>query len=269
MLRSCAILVVSLAFTSACSGDTATIGRSVEDVAGFCADWAERACTEAVVTACSFPSPSACQETQEGVCRDLVPEDKYSSVKARPCLEAVGSAYGDGVLTPDERDLVLHLGGVCSEVLSGSIGRGGNCTEDSDCDRTKGFSCVKKGAKGTCQEAVATENGGDCSSDESVCKEGYYCDATVLHCIEGKKAGFTCSSASPCAAGFRCQDEQGATIPPGNDTEGTCAALGAIGDDCEADDHCESGICTLRSSGTSGVCSAKTTLTPSDPLCDF
>jgi hypothetical protein len=154
-------------------------------------------------------------------------------------------------------------------VLSGSVGRGGDCAEDSDCDRTKGFSCVKKGAEGTCQEAAAAENGADCSSDEAVCSEGYYCDATVLHCIEGKKAGFACSSATPCAAAFRCQDTTGATLPPASATEGSCAALGAVGDDCDADDHCESGICTLRMSGGSGVCSAKTTLTPADALCDF
>jgi hypothetical protein len=196
------------------------------------------------------------------VCKDLVPDNKYSVAKARECLDAVSNAYKDDVLTPEERDVVLHLGGACSEVLSGSIGRGGSCTEDSDCDRTKGFSCVKKGAEGTCQEAAATENGGDCSSDEAVCSKGYYCDATVLHCIEGKKAGFACSSATPCAVAFRCQDASGATIPAGSTTAGSCAALGAIGDDCDADDECESGICTR-------VCSAKTTLTPLDPLCAF
>lgn len=269
MLRPSGILALSLVLSTGCSADRESIGRSIADVDGFCAEWAAVACSEAVVSACSFPTPSSCQDTQADVCKSLVPEEKYSTAKARQCLEAVGNAYSDAQLTPDERDVVLHLGGACSEVLSGSAGRGGGCTEDSDCDRTKGFSCVKKGAEGTCQEAVQTENGGDCSSDESVCNAGYYCDATVLHCIEGKKAGFACSSATPCAAGFRCQDAAGATIPFDSTAEGTCVALGEVGDDCSADDECDSGICTLRASGASGVCSAKTTLTPSDPLCDF
>lgn len=269
MLRLSAIFAFSSMLLSACSAEKQSVGRSVEDVAGFCAEWASRACTEAVVSACSFPSAAACQNTQVDVCTGLVPEEKYSSVKAQQCLEAVGNAYKDDELTPDERDVVLHLGGACSEVLSGDVGRGGQCTEDSDCDRTKGFSCVKKGAEGTCQEAAPTGNGGDCSSDEAVCNEGFYCEASVLSCIEGKKGGFACSAGTPCAKGFRCQDEEGKTLPVSSTESGTCIALGAVGDDCTADDECADGICTLRQSGASGVCSAKTKLTPSDALCDF
>src|SRR5689334_9429000 len=121
MLRLSAIFALFLPFVSACSAEKQAVGRSLEDVAGFCAEWAARACTEAVVSACSFPSASACQNTQVDVCTGLVSEDKYSPLKAQQCLEAVGNAYKDDELTPEERDVVLHLGGACSEVLSGEV----------------------------------------------------------------------------------------------------------------------------------------------------
>jgi hypothetical protein len=264
--RSALFALVFLGTVPSCNKKESS-GSAVNDVAGFCAQWASAACSDAVVDACSASSKTACQESQSDFCTSLVPEDKYSPDGAADCIVAVKKAYDDATLTSDERSVALHLGGACDKVLSGTIDRGGTCSTDSDCDRTRDLSCVKKGeAKGTCQEAVPTENGGDCTSDEAVCAAGYYCDKTVLHCIEGKKEASDCDAGTPCASGLRCADADGKTVPEGGTGSGTCLALAAVGKDCEADDNCESGICTLLANG-SGVCSSKTVLGPADPVC--
>jgi hypothetical protein len=267
MLRSKALGLLSLVLLCSCSSKKTLSDSELEDVAGFCAEWASRACNDDVVDLCAASSAASCAATQADFCATLVPEDLYSRPAAADCLNAVEKAYADGELTPEERALTRHLGGVCGKVASGSIGRDGICSQDSDCDRTKDFACVKKGsAKGTCQEPVATENGGDCTAVDTVCSDGYYCDATVLHCIEGKKEGAVCSASTPCGVGLRCADGDGTTLAVTATTDGTCVARGDVGKTCETDDQCATGICTPRANG-GGVCSAKTVLSPSDPVC--
>jgi hypothetical protein len=122
------------------------------DVTGFCEAWAEQACNADVVSHCSAASANACVAKQQSFCETLVPASKYSEQGALDCLDAVGKAYEDTVLTADERDTVLHLAAPCDKVLSGPGNEGDTCTVESDCDTNTGLTCVKKSptGKGSC-----------------------------------------------------------------------------------------------------------------------
>jgi hypothetical protein len=237
--------------------------------AGFCAEFARRACNADVVERCSAASEEACESGQAEFCEGLIPSGKYSSLTAEECLEAVGKAYEDTELTPEERVLVRTLGGECDKIISGSVGEGGSCTETSDCDRDEELECVVKAgmSEGTCQIPTVVLGGDDCTGDDAVCAAGYYCDQE--HCISGGKAGRDCSLAEPCGTGFRCLTAAG--TPPGASADGgveaaTCQALAGVGEDCDGDDACTTGICTPVLDGT-GVCASLVILAPSDPTC--
>ncbi len=220
---------------------------------GFCDRWAEAACSGEVVSACQAEDADACRLAQEGYCLDLVPRDGFVDDRADDCIDAVGDAYSDADLTAEELATVVRLGDPCDRLVRGPRGASESCMSNLDCDAPAGFECVFKGsaASGTCQTPEVVNPGLDCSADNAVCTEGFYCDGD--NCIGGGEAGDSCVRNDECAEGY-CDS-------------GTCVAGRAIAAACTDDEQCASGLC-YAFSATERVCTDRVRLARTDPLCE-
>jgi hypothetical protein len=262
----------ALALTTSCSKKSDPLESKLATVQGFCDEWAGRACSDAVVQSCSAESANACIESQRAFCETLIPDGKYSELTARDCLAAVEAAYGDGILTANERDTVRQLGNECDHILSGSGTAGKSCVVDSDCDRDEDLACVKKTSTiGKCEKPPDKPIGGghDCSPLEAVCEDGFYCDGS--NCLAAKSVDDPCSATIPCDSASRCLDADdnvvGASGADAGAAMGICRARKAVGNGCTGDDDCTTRICTPKAGSTDGVCSKQVVLSPADPIC--
>jgi len=255
---------------AACSAKKDSLQQvELADVQSFCDEWAKRACNDQVVSHCAAESADTCVAAQRTFCESLVPDGEYSEVTAEACLDAVAAAYADAVLTADERDTLQALGATCDKIRSGSTGKGGDCTEDSDCNRDVDLACVKKAGHttGECEKPTSVGGGISCADPDIVCDDGFYCDGA--HCVEDAAASGPCSAAVPCKDGFQCLSADGTPVDDGSDanTAGTCAPLKKTGEACHHDADCLSRICAPRINSASGVCADQILLTPSEPIC--
>jgi hypothetical protein len=240
---------------SGCSGSQPGPGAEEDRYrteSAFCAEWAKAACNEDVVAACNG-SRSGCLETQESACRVLVPIG-YASDEAQVCLDAVEDAYADARLDADELEIVLKLGGDCSTLVDGGRSEGESCTNSFECNGVDGFECVVKAgdAEGTCQEPIVVGGGRDCTADEAICEDDFYCDGE--NCIERSREDDACTSDETCEVGLRCDS-----------VEGVCLAKVANAMSCASNDECASGICIGT---TNKVCASTVVLTVESSLCD-
>ena len=234
----------------ACSEDD----PSAETREGFCDRWAAAACSADVVSACQAADADACRLSQEGFCLDLVPLTGFADERADACVDAVGDAYADSDLTPDELDTVLRLGAPCDRLVRGPSVTGESCTSRLDCDGPAGFDCVIKGsaATGSCQKPLVVEAGRDCSADNAVCTAGFYCDGD--NCIEGHDLGEMCVRDEECGAGY-CN------------ASGVCSEGLSVDTACTGDEQCASGVC-YQFSATERVCTDRVRLSRTDPICE-
>lgn len=270
-MRPLALFVILLLAPIACSAKKDTLeGDKFADVQSFCGEWGNRACNDQVVSRCAAEGKDACVSAQQSFCETLVPDGRYSSLTASACLDAVAAAYADAVLTADERDTVRLLGTPCDKIVSGSVGKDGECTEDGDCNRDVDLSCVKKAGAttGKCEKPATVGGGISCTDPEVTCEEGFYCDGS--HCVEAVGEGETCSETVPCNPEFQCLTAAGTpvgTSADGGASSGTCQARKKVGGACQTDADCLSRICAPRVNSASGVCAEQILLTPSEPLC--
>jgi hypothetical protein len=228
---------------------------------GFCEEWAERACGEAVVNRCGADNKDDCLVSQAQFCEKLVPGSLYSQAGADKCLDAVEKAYKDGDLDAKERDTVRTLGAPCDLVLSGNGRSGDDCEENSDCDRAGGYDCIIPlgEAEGSCEKPKSVQGGLECGGPADVCASGFYCSESG-DCLGRKSAGKECSEIVPCAGGLNC------VIPEGS-TAGICTArLENNEKGCEVDSDCASGIC--QKGNDRSVCSPKIQLDSLEEICD-
>lgn len=195
---------------------------------GFCSEWATRACNEQVVDACSAASVEACREAQQEHCQSLVSADAYRERDARACLDAVRNALEDANLTAAETSTVLRGEGPCS------------------------FSCVDVGDG--CVEPTVVGGGEECSDEDVVCDQGFYCDGS--NCLAKKREDQECSDEIPCQEELKCAGAAGSQV---------CEARLANGEECAIDDDCQSGICTEATDGN--ICSARIILSTAEPAC--
>jgi hypothetical protein len=235
-MKRCLVSLLPLVAVFGCSGSQPGPGAeesSLRTEAAFCDAWAEAACSDRAVMACSSELDS-CLENQAQACRALVPPG-YKAKYAEECVEAVGDAYDDATLTTDELDVVLKLGGDCKRLVDGGQDEGGDCVESADCDGVNGFECVIQPGQtlGTCEIPVEVGAGRRCSTPGAVCEADFYCDGT--NCVERLPEGEACDG-DVCAAGFRCALATGAA-----DT--TCIPQLALRQPCTSDDECASGLC--------------------------
>jgi hypothetical protein len=247
---------VVLALLTACSAKKPD--TSLDTAEGFCAQWASRACSDKVWQACGATGADTCIAAQQTFCETLVPTGKYSSTHAKECLNAVAAAYKDASLSADERDTVLRLENDCELVLSGPGGEHSKCTEDSDCNRNDGLSCVRKStAAGQCEKPVTVSGGYPCSAPNALCDKGFYCDGA--NCI-ATAPGNACSPSIPCVATAHCALGDGGA--------GVCVARQDQGKDCKSDDDCLSRICSIAAGASSGKClDSAPPLSATDQIC--
>lgn len=269
-MRPLVPLVICLLAPVACSAKKdGPEGDRFADVQSFCGEWGHRACSDQVVSRCAAESKDACVSAQQSFCETLVPDGKYSSLTAPACLDAVAAAYADALLTADERDTVRMLGAPCDKIVSGSVGKDGECTEDGDCNRDVDLSCIKKAgaASGKCEKPTAVGGGISCAGADVTCEDGFYCDGS--HCVEAVGEGETCSEGVPCKSEFQCLTASGKPVSSadGGAEPGSCQALKKVGGACQADADCLSRICAPRINSASGVCAEEILLTPSEPIC--
>lgn len=197
--------------------------------AGFCGEWAKNACNQEVITSCAATGSEACRDAQQEHCLSLVPADGYQRGAARTCLDAVRGALTDARLTSEEAGVVLRGEGACS------------------------FSCVEL-ADGGCVEPTVVSGGGECSAEDAVCDEGFYCNGD--NCIARRAAGRECSAEIPCLEDLKCVGPVDAQL---------CEERASDGAACENDDDCASGICGR---GTN-LCAARVTLSDAEPVCSL
>jgi hypothetical protein len=268
------IALAALGVLASCSHKKDELGEKIATMRGFCNEWGARACNDTVVGLCSAASKDDCAAAQQTFCESLIPEEKYSPLTARDCLGAVEDAYRDGKLTADERDTVTALANQCDRIVSGSLSAGKSCFVDSDCNRDRELSCIKKTSTiGKCEKPAdpPVEGGRDCSADEDVCVDGFYCDGE--NCLAKKTEGDDCSVTVPCDAESHCLDSNGHPVGTGDSVDGggsmsgICAARKTTGGACASDDDCTSRICSPKAGSTTGVCSAQISLSPSDRIC--
>lgn len=173
-----------LLLSTACSGSDDDKPRTRE---AFCQEWAARACSSAVVSACQAASAETCRLSQQAFCATLVPEN-FSDAAGDACLAAVGAAYADADLTGAELDTVLQLGPPCNRIVDGPSKLGETCTTSRDCEGSAGYQCIIKGglSQGTCQIPAVVGAGLRCAAPQQVCMEDFYCDES--NCIAAKLA---------------------------------------------------------------------------------
>lgn len=218
----------------------------------LCQQWARAACSDAVVSACQASNADECRQTQANFCHSIVPE-QIASTGSDNCIAAVGAAYRDADLRGDELALVLRFSGACARTVIGPSKQGEDCKLTTDCDVSRGYSCVHKADAelGTCQIAQVVEPGRDCRDAAKTCQEGFYCDGH--NCIETLAEGEPCMLAEQCGQNQLC------------DASGACAARHAVNDSCENDGECARGICSELADKK--VCTDRVVLSRADPLC--
>jgi hypothetical protein len=180
---------------------------------------------------------------------------EYDGTKVAACLEAIRSK-GCAILS-------TRLGGLCSDVLHGTVAAGQACAFNAEC--TPGLFCKTTTCPGVCTsllaEGAACESDSNCQdglqcSDQKVCKKsvgldltggsGAACDPTAaklcqdgLFCaavsIAGSAPVFQCEAppASGCHVAFpeECSTGQFCKLPP-NVLEGACTPVPKAGEPC-------------------------------------
>ncbi|MCA9646095.1 MAG: hypothetical protein KC492_35640, partial [Myxococcales bacterium] len=229
-------LVGYLAFLGACS-DTKSSGNSLSGRDGFCQSWANAACNDAVVKACSGDGadPADCQATQSAACLSAV-GDSYDSTNAKSCIDAVKKAYQDAKLSRADVDVLELKSGACAELFKGTKEEGDSCSNDAECDTISGYRCI--GESPTCQIPAEVGGGGKCSDPAAVCASGFYCDGT--NCLQAVGVGQSCVD-EPCTEDLLC-------------LAGTCTAKTADVQDCSKNDDCQSGLCDVPRGASTGLC---------------
>lgn len=228
----------------------------------FCAGLASAECGDEVVQAC-YGSDAASLEANRDTCAgvraaacsattlEYHPEFAEACVNARRTVLADASLTGDEIRTADE---------ACLAVFSAGGADGVTCTAHTDCDTGGGLRCVIKtgSAEGLCKTPQSVGGGSPCDAEEAVCADGFFCDAASTACLAEKALGADCSTAAPCAAGFKC------TVPDG----GVCVEQEATGGTCATGGDCVSGFCLIPSGGATGTCSAAWALQQTATTCD-
>jgi hypothetical protein len=186
----------------------------------------------------------------------------YMPSPAQACIDALTSAWSDGVLDYNE---IISNTKACTPVFTNAHIAGASCQQpggtndlpsaavvgwqigpDADCDTASGLACLitEAGKPGTCVKPNVLTAGDDCSVQNSVCGENLYCNAGT--CAKAKKLGEACTAEKLCETDLLCQN-------------GSCAAREANGTACKSDTECVGkdgpwGYCITDTSGNNGQC---------------
>ncbi len=175
----------------------------------------------------------------------------YDPTAARACAQSIR----DGACT----DFLFDFGDEsCERVFEGTIGDGGACFGDAQCQSDN---CDAPGGtlaccEGTCIAALPEAGLGEDCLTGMTCVEGTYCDIEAAVCASLKASGETCSSDFQCADVLRC-------------VGGTCAEGPGEGEPCPSGDcalpfGCDPQTVTCqRARGEGEAC------VPEDSLCSL
>jgi hypothetical protein len=244
------VLLSSLLLALACSDDGSS---SSSTPTSFCENWAEAACSPETVSACQAPDVAECRASQVAFCVGLIPTTGFSGAQADQCLDAVGRAYSDADLSASELKTVLRLGAPCDRLVRGPQEEGEVCSARSECNTPDGFDCVFKDddLTGTCQPPKIVGPGLDCTDQDAVCQEGFYCNGS--NCIAGKAAGAACVTHRECGSTGFCGS---ASI---------CEDRLTVDAACSSDEQCLDGLCYQFT--TERVCADRVRLSRDEPIC--
>lgn len=233
---------------AACSDDDPAPSTRAE----FCQDWAAAACSDDTVAACQATDQEACRLSQAAYCEALVPTT-FSDAQAGDCIDAVSDAYDDGDLTSTEVATVRRLDGDCSRIVTGTRSEGQACDTNGDCDRSRGFECVRRGEArgGVCLVPDVVGAGQACTDATQTCPEGFFCDGS--NCIAALPVGDACQSNVQCEPAGYCSPAD------------VCVARLQVGSECSSDDECVSQLC-YEANGQR-TCADLVRLSPAEDLC--
>lgn len=233
---------------AACSDDDPAPRTRAE----FCQDWADAACSDDTVTACQAADEEACRLSQQAYCEALVPTT-FSDERGDDCIDAVEDAYDDGDLTSTEIAIVRRLDGACSRVVTGTRVEGQSCDTDSDCDRSNGVQCIRRGGArgGLCQVPELVGAGQACTDPEQTCPEGFFCDGS--NCIAALESGAACQNNVQCEPGGYCSPAD------------ICVARLEVGSNCSTDEECVSQLCYAANGQR--TCADLIRLSPAEDIC--
>jgi hypothetical protein len=270
--------VVSMAASGCGSNSDPVSGPqyTYPDVGTYCAARAKAECSTVLLDNCSS-TQAACVATRQGLCGQAVPPGvntipptvTYRPAQADACIAAVAAAYTDDKVTEAE---LAAIDKACSQLFEGVGVANSPCTGDADCNLDAQFECVKPtgSASGTCQIPKTVDPGGDCSSADSVCKDGYFCSAEAQGCLQKYALGKACNDQKPCQDTLVCVP----TAPPAPD--GTCQAKLDVASPCTCPGtqtwcesvDCAGGLCSAIAGNL--ACASQLKLSPNEPICgDF
>jgi len=258
-IAAAALLVAFGACSAPKSGPGSNTPNPLATADGFCAKWAENACSAAVVSACAATDAAACQESQKADCVARLPVG-YSSQFAEDCLDAVKDAYTDADLTPAELAVVVGFAEPCDQLIKGAGGDGAICQDRAGCNTLQGLDCVKKAGEttGECRVPEVVGGGISCVEPQKTCVDGFYCDGS--HCLERLAIGAACTSDDECSTDARCDSSSDAGA-------GTCVARADVTDPCTEGADCKSNICTIPTGQSTGICVLQVRLSAAEPMC--
>jgi hypothetical protein len=216
----------------------------------YCAGRAQAECSDQVIAACAASGKDRCVASRQTVCLNAVPPGKtFDPAKAEECVNAVGAAYANAVLTKDE---ITGYTATCTQVFDGTGIKDGACQSDGDCKQSAGLRCVVAAgsAAGTCQVPRTIAAGDTCATADALCADGYHC-GTTQHCEINAGSGEACSAVVPCKAAFKCS------------AAGLCEAKLLDGATCTAAAECANGICAEGAN----LCASQITLSLNEPFC--
>jgi hypothetical protein len=256
------------------------------NVGKYCTGLAQALCSDKVANQCPVDKAKCVANLQSlgYVCPSQNP-GTFRPAAAETCINAVKAATADGHIEPGEQKTVDQECGswwnlpqqpICNPVFTLKRLQGEACETQCDCDLDGKLECINN----KCAIPVVAKVGSDCSSDNALCEPGNYCSANDKKCVNNEKLSRPCSVAKPCEDSLRCDisattADAGTEAGVGQDagpTTGTCAAKLALGDLCESDEECSSGLCQPGPGGDGGTtwkCGGDRIINGVDPICIY
>ena len=251
---------------SACSSDEAEGQAPVfryRATTDFCTAVATAACTQPVQSGCGVDAGTCvsalrqhCNSGEVDASRRILGAgNAYRGDRADACVDAVGVAHRDGILTGAEIARVTEL---CDVVFSPRSPLDGTCSVKADCDDNPNdtvvldcfFASSDPNAPGTCTTIKPAAPGEACTALGTVCQDPNPGDQTTYFCngqnciVNAANVAESCSPGRPCGANDRCLPDPNAAS--GAPASYTCQPKQSPNTDCSVNEECVSGVCGLR-----------------------
>jgi hypothetical protein len=206
-------------------------------VSEYCAAYAKAVC-QIGNTSCQF-SISTCETYQTSQCSTAAAQSTasgaltYTPGNVQACINQLNNAYGSSPSTIPIATL-NQINQICGQVFVGSVGTGGSCQIDSDCNVSGEICATAPGQTAKCEQPTPKTAGAQCLDVGDQCPTGDYCDSTTGSstygtCIAAQTTGDPCSATQPCDGNNSC-------------VGGTCALLASEGAACSSNSDCASGL---------------------------